>query len=713
MTSKTKRKLLQGMAIGLLSGLFAILVWLTGCLDTFELNTWDRRVRRMSKPGPATDKIVLVLIDQNSLDWASTNMSWTWPWAHEVYTEIIEYCNKGGARAIVMDTLFLDPSRFGVSDDVALGHAIRQSSNTVSAMTLNKESGATASWPVFFPDTHITIPSIESLLARPGFSNRFVFPSASIPIPEIASNSAAIGDVMLNPDDDGAYRRVSLFRIFDNRIVPSLALAGLAAGEKSVRIKTSGKDYIINERRIALDRNGYALLNFRGPSQTHRTVSAAQIFASIDQIRRGEKPQVDPAIFKDRFVVLGCTAFGLLDLRQSARSAVYPGVEVHATALDNLLSGDFFKEQPQLVTVVASICLGLFSALLLIFAANAWRSIISMAICLIIPVAAAVGAYKSGVNMPLLVCLLSSTLGSLGAIIVNYAYEGRQRRFIKKAFQQYLSPVVINQIIEDPSRLELGGQTKNLTIMFSDIRDFTGISEKLGPKNTTSLLNEYLSEMTAIIHEENGTIDKYIGDCIVAFWNAPIDQPDHAQLAVRACLRCQARLSGLRPRMKDRFNVEIAARTGMATGSAFIGNMGSRQRFDYSFIGDTGNLASRIEGVNKVFGTWLLIDEETRKQLAGSFPAREIALVHVIGRNEPVRLYEPMTIDEYQRKEGVITAFSNGLKLFYAGNFAEALKSFQSNGEADPPSAAYAKRCTDLIEAPPTSWTGIWQMTSK
>ena len=402
-----------------------------------------------------------------------------------------------------------------------------------------------------------------------------------------------------------------------------------------------------------------------------------------------------------------------MDLRQSAISGVYPGVEVHATALDNLLSGDFFKEQPQLVTVISAIGLGLFAALLLIFAANAWRSIISMAICLAIPIAVAVGAYKSGVNMPLLVCLLSSAFGSLGSIVINYAYEGRQRRFIKKAFQQYLSPVVINQIIEDPSRLELGGQTKTLTIMFSDIRDFTGISEKLGPKAITSLLNEYLSEMTAIIHEENGTIDKYIGDCIVAFWNAPMDQPDHAQLAIRACLRCQAQLAGLRLRFKDRFNVEIAARTGVATGPVLIGNMGSRQRFDYSFIGDTGNLASRIEGVNKFFGTWLLMDEETCKQLAGSFPAREIALAHVVGRNEPVRLYEPMTIDEYRRKEGIITVFSNGLKLFYAGDFAEALKSFQSNGETDPPSVAYSKRCTAMIEAPPSPWTGIWQMTSK
>jgi adenylate cyclase len=713
MTSKTKRKLLQGMAVGLLSGLLAVVLWVTGCLDTFELKTWDLRVRRMSKPGPATDKIVLVLIDQNSLDWASTNMSWTWPWAREVYTEIIGYCNKGGARAIVMDTLFTDPSRFGVTDDLALGHALQQSSNTVTAMTLSKESGATTSWPSFFPDPHITMSDIDPILSRPGFSNDFVFPSASIPVPEIASNSAVVGDVQLNPDSDGTYRRVSLFRIFDNRIVPSLALAGVDAGEKGIRIRTVGQDYMINDRRIALDKNGYAILNFRGPRQTHRTVNASQIFASIDQVQRGKTPQLDPAIFKDRYVLLGYSAFGLMDLRQSAVSGVYPGVEVHATALDNLLSGDFFKEQPQLETAIAAIGLGLFSALLLIFAANAWRSIVSMAICLVIPIAAVIGAYKSGVNMPLLVYLLSSTLGSLGSIIVNYAYEGRQRRFIKKAFQHYLSPVVIRQIIEDPSRLELGGQTKNLTIMFSDIRDFTGISEKLGPKNTTSLLNEYLSEMTAIIHEENGTIDKYIGDCIVAFWNAPIDQPDHAQLAIRACLRCQARLSELRPRMKERFNVEIWARTGVATGAAFIGNMGSRQRFDYSFIGDTGNLASRIEGVNKVFGTWLLMDEETCKQLADSFPVREIALVHVVGRNEPVRLYEPMTIDEYRRKEGVITAFSNGLKLFYVGKFAEALKSFESNGEADAPSAAYAKRCAALMDAPPTSWTGIWQMTSK
>lgn len=704
----------SGAGIGLACAAVALGLWYTGCLDVFERKTWDLRVRSLCRKGEASDRIRIVLIDQNSLDWAHAARKWKWEWPREVYAALVQYMKDSGAKIIVMDLLYGDSSDYGVDDDAKLGTVFHSASNVVLSMALGRESGVTKQWPAGFPVSLVSLEeSVARLVSVKEGRDRFDYPGATMPIPDLATNVAALGDVMLNPDADGIYRRVSLFRIFDGQVVPSLGLAAFAVAEGGARLGVRRGCFTVNGRDVPVDDEGYATLNFRGPSQTHQTVGAQWILESVLLKMEGKPERMPKDFLKDCYVFVGCSAFGLYDLRQSSVGGLYPGVELHATMLDNLLSGDFFRLPRVGTTALFVVLFGVLCGVILVFSAGAVRSVILLAMCLLAPVAASVFFYRQNVNMPLLVYEVAGLAASLGAIIFNYAVEGRQRRFLRKAFQQYISPHVIDQIVGDPSRLDLGGQMKELSIMFADTKGFTTISEALGPKNTTALLNEFLTEMTAIILKENGTIDKYIGDCIVAFWNAPLDQADHPCLAVRAALRCQLRLAEIRGRLRDKYGVDVYVRAAIATGQVFVGNMGSVQRFDYTFIGDTGNLSSRLEGVNKEFGTHLLISEETRKRLTDECAVREIGSVKVVGRVEPVRIFEVMTPEDYATRKDAIESFATGLEAYRAGRFAEAAGIFKANADTDPPSASYMRRCLELAANPPAKWEGVWEMTHK
>ena len=391
----------------------------------------------------------------------------------------------------------------------------------------------------------------------------------------------------------------------------------------------------------------------------------------------------------------------------------YPGVEIHATMLDNILSGDFMRPVPAGATILLLVLLCVGAAL----AASASRAGLTAIVYVIfIPIAPALGiaAYAMGYWLQMVALELGVVLSLVGASLASYATEGQQKRYIKGAFSQYLSPTVIEQLIAHPERLRLGGERRELTIFFSDVQGFTGISEALTPEDLTALLNEYLTAMVDIIQGEGGTIDKFEGDAIIAFWNAPLSQDDHAVRGVRAALRCQAKLTEMRPSIKDRIGKNMFMRVGMNTGAAVVGNMGSKTRFDYTMLGDQVNLSARLEGINKQFGTYIMISGATVEKIAGAFPVRELSRVAVVGRKEPVTVYEPMLPEEYAARKPTLETFDRGLKEYYAGRFAEAVRVFEGIAPSDPPAASYAKKCRQLAENPvEAGWNGVWVMTEK
>jgi len=710
---KLKTKLFQGLVVGAVGAAVSLCLWGAGWLDPFEARTWDWRASLMAKPGRATDAIRLIFVDQNSLDWAKEEMGLTWPWPREVYGAVIDYCRQSGARAVAFDVLYTEPSKYGVEDDLSFKDAVFEFGRVAGSVFLGTKTGAVRQWPSEIPSPRLEIAGLKEWLGRIDVEG-VVFPRATFPIPEVALGAAVLCNVQLQPDADGVYRRTGLFSLFDRKILPSLGLGVFLAADPDAALRITSSRVEIDGLRVPIDRRGNAVLRYRGPSGTHKNFSAAAVLQSHIRILSGQEPAIkDSQAFKDKYVFFGFSAPGLFDLRPAPVGGVYPGVEIHATLLDNLLSGDFIKMSPAWLTFVVVLLLTSACGVMTTFFSSPVGSIAVSAVFFSTPIFLSIAAYLSGLWMPLVVQEFGAVLAVALGIVFNYATEGRQKRFIKNAFQQYLSPAVIDQLIQHPERLKLGGERRVLSIFFSDLQGFTSISENLDPESLTALLNDYLSAMTDIIIEEGGTIDKYEGDAIIAFWNAPLEVQDHAVRVVRASLRCQARLAEMRPAFKLRIGKEMWMRIGINTGPAVVGNLGSHTRFDYTMLGDSVNLAARLEGANKQFGTYTMISQATRDTMGDAYPVRELARVAVVGKKEAVTVFEPMTLEQYESRKEVLNTFAKGLDHYYQGRFKEALEVFAAIDTMDPPAASYLQKCRELLAASPGKWNGVWVMSEK
>jgi len=707
------RKLTQSLFVGLVCGLLALGIWATGGLETWEAKSWDWRVSLLAKPGQATNDICLILLDQNSLDWALQENGLTWPWPREVYGAIVAFCQRSGAKSLAFDVLFTEPSTYGVEDDARFGLKIFEFGKCAGSVFLGSETGKEKTWPDTIPATEFKIEGItewRTMTKAPGIE----FPRATLPVPEIAKSSAILCDVHLEPDSDGIYRRVKLFSIFDGKILPSLGLGSYFAAYSEIKSHIKRGQLKIDEKSIPIDNKGRAVLRYRGPSRTHEVYSAAAVIQSEINILSGESsPILDKDTFRGKYVLFGFSAPGLYDLRSAPVGGVYPGVEIYATILDNFLSDDFMQDFPSSLTITLVLSLSLICAILASFLSSPSGSVAVSSAFVSLPVLLALASYVKGFWLPLAVMEIAMVCTLAMTFMINYVTEGRQKRFIKNAFKQYLSPAVIDQLIQHPERLKLGGERKIISIFFSDLQGFTSISEGLTPEDLTALLNDYLSAMTEIIHKEGGTVDKYEGDAIIAFWNAPLEVEEHAVKAVRAALDCQSRLAEMRPSYKERIGKEMFMRVGINSGPAVVGNMGSYTRFDYTMMGDAVNLASRLEGINKQFGTFTVISQATRDLIGNVFAVRELARVVVVGRKEPVTIYEPMHQREYDERNVILEKFAIGLRQFYQGHFPEALEAFSAISDNDPPSVTYVKRCVELMDSPPGDWQGVCVMNTK
>jgi len=711
--SVVSNKLVRGMLAGFVGVVLASLLWGFGLLDTWEAKSWDWRVALMAKPGQATDDIRLILLDQNSLDWGNEVNGMTWPWPREMYAAILNYCHRSGAKAVAFDVLFTDPSKYGVEDDAAFAQAVSDFGHVTLATFLSNTSGIHSRWPSTVPQPGIQIVNLEkwqdSLAGKMGTYTR-----SSLPVEELAQNATVLSNVSLHPDTDGIFRKIDLFRIFDGKALPSLGLGLYLAANPETTLTFSPNNLAVGNQKIPVDSSGFTILRYRGPSGTHKNYSAAAVLQSEIQILNGEQPNIqDPNAFKNKYVFFGFSAPGLYDLRPSPLSGVFPGVEIYATFLDNYLSGDFMRQSPNWLTITILLFLSIGCAVVVTYLKGAISSVTAIAGLISLPVLLSLGAYQKGFWLPLVIQEAAVMLTIGFVLILNFATEGRQKRFIKNAFRHFLSPEVIDQLIEHPERLKLGGERRILSIFFSDLQGFTSISENLDPETLVDLLNDYLTAMTDIIHEEGGTIDKYEGDAIIAFWNAPLDVPDHAVKAVRAALRCQAKLADMRPNYKERVGAELHMRIGINTGTAVVGNLGSHKRFDYTVMGDAVNLAARLEGANKQFGMFTMISQATKDLVGSQFFLREIARLAVVGRKEAVTVYEPATFEDYEGRKNIFDTFEQGLRSFYEGDIVRGLAVFDEIKAYDSAAAAYAEKCRKLLTTELNDWNGVWTMTTK
>jgi adenylate cyclase len=709
-----KNKLIQAVLIGMAAGFVALVLCRTELADRVESRTWDWRARRMAGDGRATEHIKLILLDQTDLDWGrDSEMKLSWPWPRATYAAVARFCKRAGARSLMFDMVYTEPSGWGVEDDDEFGRALAESPNAGLGLVLSREQGASTNWPGWARERSLQSCRFEGI---GGYASMFgrgvILERAAFPVARIATNSAWLASVYGDPDDDAIFRRSAPFHLFDSVAVPSLGLASYLAAHPSPWVEFAGGTVDAGGVAVPLDSHGRAILRFRRHG-AYESVHAASVIQSELRLQAGETNlTVQPSFFTNAYVLFGVSAPGLMDLKPVPTSKVCPGVVVHATFLDNLLSGDFAREVPRPRAAAASVAFALLCAFAGRMASRGWQSGLGFVLVLA-PLAVGTAAYRFGWWVPVVEPTMGGLLALTGSLVLNYAIEGRQKRFIKGAFQQYLSKVVIDRLVQNPDALKLGGETRELSIFFSDLQGFTSISEVLTPEQLTALLNDYLTEMCDIIMDEGGTVDKFEGDAIIAFWNAPLDLPGHAECAVRAALRCQKRLAELRPVYRERVKRDLYMRVGLNTGKVVIGNMGSQQRFNYTFLGDAGNLASRLEGINKQFGTYLMVSEHTHAMMKGAFPARELSLVRVVGKAVPVRVFEPMWPADFEARKDVTEQFGRGLRDFYAGNFSGAIAALEPIAGVDAAARNYVRKCRELMDHPPENWDGVWEMKEK
>jgi len=691
------KKIVRGILVGAASFGIGFALFALHFFQAFEWKSWDARLRLFSSRGRAGRDIVLVLVDQNSLDVYEKQQGMPWPWPREMYGYLVRYLKAGGAKACFFDIAMTETSQFGPADDRNLAEAMGEAGNVLCPIFLSaeeKESDeAAASLLGRFSRRADAVPVVKE-----------TFRSVTLPLAPYLQAAKGVGNVGVNPDGDGIYRRLPLLYLYKGRTLPSvfLAIADFVRGG-------------FGDEPIPTDDQGRMIIRFFGPTGTYRTYPIATLINSWAQLQEGKTPQIPPQEFAGKIVLVGLSAVGLHDLKSSPLSAVIPGTEIQAAALDTLLNHHFVRVPPMEIAFILAFVLALIAGISVSLLHKIWRMTLAFLVCLAVPWAAACAAFLGGYWLDFVFPEFTVLLTLTGAAVLNYSIEGKERRFIKGVFRHYLSPAVIERIIENPKLLQLGGEKREITSFFSDVAGFTSLSEKMAPEEMVKLLNAYLSEMTDIILDAGGTLDKYEGDAIVAFWNAPLDEPDHALKACRAALECQRRLKELRPEFLKRYGHEITMRIGLNSGPAVVGNMGSSRRFDYTAMGDTINLAARLESACKQYQVSILAGENTYSHLEDILAAREADIIRVVGKQIPVRIFqiigEKEKVTPLQMEK--IGIFHQGLEAYREQDWDRAMALFGGLTE-DPLAAIYIDRCRNFkLNPPPKQWDTIYGLKIK
>jgi adenylate cyclase len=683
------------LIIALAASLFTSLLGGLGFIQSIELRTLDLRFQLSPTPEDADPRVVLILLDATSMDHVP------FPVPREIYAGILDLLQRWGAAAVGFDIVFDLPSTYTFYDDVALKDAALNG-ETIFVTGLLQREGPALPDGFLMPVTG-TLPDLDTAWA-------YIPPCSTI-----ASSSPMLGSSNDQSDPDGVYRRVRLFTAVPGGAAPSLpmALAWIALGRPEVSF--DGQNMSMGCSSFQLDDLGGLRLRYHGPAGTYTAVSLESMLATLNAVMMGEPVQLDSTIFEGAVVLIGYSAPALYDLKPTPYSTACPGVEVLATAIDNLMNGAFLrKPQPWLILLLSF----LVSALSGILLASTSKIGPGAALSVLPPAlfaAASLVLFRNGLWLDSVVPLSSSFLTILAGGLYLFGSENRRKREVRNAFSQYLSPEVVATVIEHPETLVLGGDERIMTAFFSDIRGFTGISEKLTPSALVSVLNRYLTLLTDIILETGGTVDKFEGDAIIAFWGAPIRMDDHASRACRAALLCQAAHGPLNAELAGSGIPELVTRIGLGTGPMVVGNMGSSRRFDYTVMGSTVNLGSRLEGTNKVYGTSIMVHEETVASAGSEFIFRELDTVRVVGQKNPVRVFELVCARENATPElsSRLASYAGALELYRAGDFPAAARIFDAVG--DPPSAEMSRRCSEYLSKglPGTDWDGIHNLSSK
>lgn len=616
----------------------AVLAVALGLLDFFqniELQTYDLRVATTARPAAPSASVSLIAIDNESIRRMEPLVG-RWPWPRLVHATVIDYLAAAGAKVIGYDVLLpeRDLRKFMVADtewtgeesDAALVESTQKAGNVVhiadasSPELLEPERALGANLDA--PALNAPVPGVGCVEPRPVLTP---------PFPALSLSARGIGHSLFPLDSGGALRRVSPVVRIGERAIPSFALAtALASGATptiSARIDPTG--------------NCTVMIPWRGPAEgTFTSYGFYDVFYSQQQILEGQRPGIDPSLFKDRIVIVGATAEGLKDIFTTPfPQGDISGPEVHANIVDAFLTNRSIHPAPTwllvALVIAAAAIVGIAGAFL-----NAWWTGAVVAIAAALFAWQSVAFFARGTWIPMTVPMLTLIFAFVGDLAWKYVVEGREKRQVKKLFSRYVSKDVYDQLVANPSLAALGGARRHMTVLFSDIRGFTTMSEKGSPEDVVSQLNELFTRMVGVVFAHRGTVDKFVGDMIMALYGAPLDDEDHAEHAVQTALAMIATLGELNREWAAQGKPQLDIGIGINTGEMIAGNVGSDTIMSYTVIGDAVNLGARLESLNKDYGTRIIISDATRERLKGRYDIHPLGDVVVKGKSKPVAIFE-------------------------------------------------------------------------
>lgn len=715
-------------------------------LRFMELKALD--LRMVSRGAvPSGGETVIVTIDEKSLSELGR-----WPWPRTTIARLVDALKGYGAKAVGFDIVFAEPDQnssmktvtdltrdvknIGIGDsrlygllaekrkaadtDAALADSIQKAKNVTLGYFFHvtgKEVGHLTEQQIIAGEDAVANGRFQMVRAKKGADkSRLILAHAAQPnIARLSDAGENSGYFNTFPDRDGIIRWSPLVMGFRDNLYASLSLSLLVQYLEwpmlVLNIAEFGVESIrLDKIEIPTDESGRVLVNYLGPPRTFPHYPVSDIIGG----------RISADKLNGKIVLVGATATGIYDMRATPFSTVYPGVEIHATVIDNILHQNFLVHSgwTRFLDVCSIIAVGLIMG----FAVPRVGAMAGIGLSLVLITAFVLANtalfVRYHVWMNLIYPVLTMLTIYLGITVYRYVTEEREKKKVRGAFQYYLTASVVNEILKDPSKLKLGGDKKNLSVMFSDIRGFTSISEKLTPEELVHLLNEYLTAMTDVVFKYDGLLDKYIGDAIMAVFGAPLDQPDHALKACRTAIDMMSELRRLREKWATEGRPDVNIGIGINTGDMVVGNMGSQMRFDYTVMGDSVNLASRLEGANKEYKTNIIISEFTHEQIREKLFCRELDSVKVQGKKLPVRIFELLgeRRDAAQWQE-FVGRFEQGLASYRACLWDEAIAAFQSVLAVRPddhPARLYIERCRALKENPPEGkWDCVFAMTKK
>ncbi|MFC1490609.1 CHASE2 domain-containing protein [Candidatus Latescibacterota bacterium] len=667
------------------------------------------------------DNVAIVCIDQKSIDFFDIERDISWPWPRDFHGYLLSYLEAQGAKAVFFDIIF---SEQGIArpnsteGDSEFADAIEDTGIAYLAVS-GHNSGYKDSLRY---DSKWILPETE---AFERFTSIPVYTSALYPIPELMQGAASMGFVNLLPEIDGIHRSYPLVYKLGNKYAPSIAYSIV---KNILDDKTFDKNVLgpISDNSVA-DDEGKILLNWYGKGGTDPQGEVDFVFtyysyhaviASSINEERGEESILPANAFKDKVVIIGSNAPGLMDLKATpfTHQNLYPGMEIHATAIENLLTGDYMRRVPKWIVLML---MALSAGILLGVDKYFKNLVIFISVYVFIVAAVFTTVYLlilSNIWMENAEIIATGTLVFVGLALSGYFAESKDKRFLRKQFERYVNDSVLEEILANPNAIALKGRTLNATIMATDIADFTTISESMPADEVVSRLNDYLSEVSESIIENSGFINKYIGDAILAVFGA-FEESNHEKHSCLGAIKAAEIVSRKVEKAISENKTPLITRFGITTGEMTLGNIGSKRKIEYTVIGDAVNSAFRLEGLNKFYDTTILVSEYTQKGAGEEFVFRFLDILRYKGKVTPVRIYELIGLksEVSDDKMRVIAEFEKGLELYQTRKFNDALEIFSKLfADGDKPSGVFIRRCNDFIkEPPPSDWGGVWVMKRK